>query len=60
LETVPELATPAHIRAMTTVLNEYHAKYELRDGRLYISERLSRDKELLANYTNKAIGETPP
>jgi len=43
-----------HIRAMCAVLSQHGEEYELRDGFLFISQRLSQDAQLLASYTRQA------
>lgn len=46
--------TPEHQAAMTRILAAYQQSFIVQDGKLYISPRLSRDQELLMNFTSKA------
>ena len=39
---------------MCAVLSQHGEEYELRDGFLFISQRLSQDAQLLASYTRQA------
>jgi len=56
----PLMNTPAHQRAMATVLDAYHEKYEQRADGVYISRSLQRNVDLLQNYTSKAEALSNP
>jgi len=49
------LLTPLHIKYMKVVLDKNNEKYHLKDGVLYITRSLSRNEDLLSNYTMKAL-----
>jgi len=50
----PELLNPDHIAKMRIVLDGYHEPYRMKNGKLLISAKLKADRELTANYTQKA------
>jgi hypothetical protein len=50
----PGWLTPEHLDKMKTVLDKYHEPYRIYQGNLLISARLKCDRELTANYTEKA------
>lgn len=50
----PELMTGRPNEAMISILIKHDELYEIRDDELYISQQLASDKNLLANYTEKA------
>ena len=54
LADAPELLTPDHIRAVQRVLEGYGEPFKLEGDKLYILRKLSVDRDLLANYTEKA------
>ena len=56
----PELLTEAHIKAMTSVLDRYGDHYEVHGLTLRIERKLLEDRDLLANYTEKAQGALTP
>ena len=49
------LISTEHIAAMTNVLGSNGEDYRVRNGTLLVRSRLARDRELLANYTSKAL-----
>lgn len=54
----PELATPKYLEQVKVVLEFYGEKYKTNStGALLIQSRLARDKELLWNYSNKALDD---
>jgi hypothetical protein len=55
LVSAPELNTSGHVERVKAVLDFYGEKWQTDDsGKLLVTRKLSRDKELLWNYTNKA------
>ncbi len=50
----PTLATPEFLEHIVTVLKHYDHKFELKEGKVFISEKLFDDKEIMYNYTKKA------
>jgi hypothetical protein len=56
----PELLTAAHVKAITSVLDRYGEHYEVHGTDLRIERKLSEDRDLLANYTEKAQGALAP
>jgi hypothetical protein len=54
LADAPELLTPDHVGAVQRVLQGYGEPFKLVGGKLYIRHELSVDRDLLANYTEKA------
>jgi hypothetical protein len=55
----PALRTPAHIEAMKRILDGYGKPYKIRNDRLYIKASLQEDRDLLQNFTAKALAEGP-
>jgi hypothetical protein len=55
IEEKQELLTQEHIEKMQTILQENNEKYYLKDDQLYIKRSLQSDKDLLSNYTMKAL-----
>ena len=51
----PDWLNADHVERMKTILEEYDQPYRIRDGRLLISRKLKADRDLTANYTQKAI-----
>lgn len=49
------LLTQTHIEQIQIVLQENNEKFYLEDGQLYIKRSLHNDKDLLSNYTMKAL-----
>ncbi|NJO21425.1 MAG: hypothetical protein HC838_17210 [Spirulinaceae cyanobacterium RM2_2_10] len=51
----PELATPSYLERVKVVLEFYGEKYQTNaNGSLLIQRKISRDRELLWNYSMKA------
>jgi len=54
----PELVTPEYLRRVRTVLEFYGQPYRTNaTGRLLIKATLAGDKELVWNYSNKALDD---
>lgn len=49
------LLTPGHINYMRIILEAYNESFYMKDGVLYIKRTLQRNRDLLANFTSKAI-----
>jgi hypothetical protein len=56
----PELLTDAHVKAIAAVLTRYGERYEAHGPALRIERKLAEDRDLLANYTEKAQGSLAP
>jgi hypothetical protein len=53
----PALLTETHVEAMKRILDGYGRPYKVVEGRLYIQKSLQQDRDLLQNFTAKAISE---
>ena len=53
----PNLRSPAFDLALLRVLDRYHEGYKWDGGKLLIRRSLAADRDLLANYTEKAVDE---
>jgi len=49
------LLSKDHLNAICTIFSEYGVHYKLQDDAVLISPRLYRNKDLMQNYTHKAI-----
>ena len=56
----PGLLTEAHVKAMTNVLARYGERYDTHGATLRIERKLAEDRDLLANYTEKAKESLAP
>ena len=58
LVSAPELLTPEYLNRIKEVLAFYGEPYEINAaGRLLVTSKLARDKELLWNYSSKALDD---
>ena len=55
IENNESLLTPEHIKYMQVVLDKNNEKFYVKGDTLYIKKTLSRNEDLLSNYTMKAI-----
>ena len=51
----PTVLTEEHKKKMVMILERYSKKYKITNGDIYITKALSDDRDLLANYTSKAL-----
>jgi len=55
----PEISNPAFHAALDKVLTDYNIKHKYKDDIVFINKSLLHDRELMMNYTNKALDEIP-
>ena len=53
----PEVNTLAFHVSLDKILTGYGVEHEMRNGIVYISGSLWNDRELMMNYTSKALSE---
>ncbi len=51
----PELLDAEHVKCIVTVLRKYNEPFLIKNHKVYIKRSLANDKDLLANYTSKAL-----
>jgi len=52
------LLTQDHVDAISKLLSRYGESYKVIDGKLHIRRSLANNRDLLANYTTKALDGT--